>query len=313
MVAVVAFDGVVLGDLAVPCEIFGRARDADGAPLYDVRLCSAASPVRTAYASLAIRSRLALLARADTIIVPGADDVTCEVPGELVRAIRRAIDRGTRVASICTGAFVLAQTGALDGGTATTHWEAAESFARRFPAVTVNPDVLYVDGGAVLTSAGAAAGMDLCMHLVRRDFGAEAAARVARATVMPLERAGGQAQFIVHETPDVEHATFGPLLQWIERHLREDLSIGVLARRVAMSSRTLSRRFHEHVGATPAEWVARARVRQAQRLLESTSLSVEAIAEATGFGAPTVLRERFKAMVGTSPVAYRQAFRAASA
>ena len=307
--AVVTFDGVVLGDVAAPCEIFGRARGADGAPLYDVRLCAPSPMVRCTHASLAIRSRLALLTRAHTIVVPGVDDLDRSIPGAIVRAIKRAIDRGTRVVSICTGAFVLAQTGALDGRTATTHWAAAELFGRRFPAVKVNPDVLYVDNGAVLTSAGAAAGMDLCLHLVRRDFGAAAAARVARAAVMPLERAGGQAQFIVHETPDVEHAAFGPLLLWIERHLREDLSIRGLARRAAMSARTLSRRFREHVGTTPAEWVARARVRQAQRLLETSELSIEAIAEKIGFGAPTVLRERFRSLVGTSPLAYRQAFR----
>jgi transcriptional regulator GlxA family with amidase domain len=250
-----------------------------------------------------------VLRRADTIIVPGVDDLNRAVPKDLVASLRRAALRGTRVASICTGAFVLAQTGVLDGRTATTHWAVAKVLAERFPRVRVDPDVLYVDHGTVVTSAGAAAGLDLCLHLIRRDFGAAVAAHVARAAVMPLERTGGQAQFIVPETPVVHHATFGPLLHWMQRNLRQDLSLAALARHAAMSTRTLSRRFQEHVGTSPGQWVANARVREAQRLLETTRLSVEQVAEATGFGAPTVLRERFRAAVGTSPLSYRSAFR----
>jgi transcriptional regulator GlxA family with amidase domain len=312
LVAIVTFDGVVLGDVATPCEIFGRARGADGEALYDVRVCSDVPTARSAHVSLAVPSGLAVLRRADTVIVPGLDDLHRPVPMALVRALRRAVDRGARVASICTGAFVLAQTGALDGRCATTHWAVADRLASRFPEIRVDPNVLYVDNGKLLTSAGAAAGLDLCLHLVRRDFGAATAGRVARAAVMPLERAGGQAQFIVRESPDIDHATFGPLLLWIERHLRDELSLASLARQAAMSTRTLSRRFQEHVGTTPGVWIARARVREAQRLLETTSLSIEEVAGATGFGAPTVLRERFNALVGTSPMAYRLAFRAHS-
>jgi transcriptional regulator GlxA family with amidase domain len=308
-VAVVAFDGVVLGDLATPCEVFGRARDAQGNALYDVRVCSVVRTVTSAHVSLTIPSRLGVLGRADTIIVPGLDDLNRAVPEDLVASLRRAVQRGARVASICTGAFVLAQTGVLDRRTATTHWAVAKVLAERFPRVSVDPDVLYVDHGTVLTSAGAAAGLDLCLHLIRRDFGAAVAAHVARAAVMPLERTGGQAQFIVPETPVVDHATFGPLLHWIQRNLRQDLSLSALARHAAMSTRTLSRRFQEHVGTSPGQWVANARVREAQRLLETTRLSVEQVAEATGFGAPTVLRERFRALVGTSPLSYRSAFR----
>jgi transcriptional regulator GlxA family with amidase domain len=254
-----------------------------------------------------------MLRRADTIVIPGIDDLDRSVPELLLAELRRAIARGARVASICTGAFVLARTGVLDGRVATTHWRAASELARRFPAITVNPDVLYVDHGAVLTSAGAAAGFDLCLHLVRRDCGARIAAQVARAAVMPLERAGGQAQFIVHEQPDVPHSMFGPLLMWLEQHLRRDLSLPVIARQAAMSCRTLSRRFREHVGMTPAAWVARARVREAQRLLETTTLSVEAVAEHAGYGSATVLRDRFAAFVGVSPLAYRGSFSSARA
>ncbi|HJZ73709.1 MAG TPA: helix-turn-helix domain-containing protein [Vicinamibacterales bacterium] len=308
LVAIVAFDGVVLGDLAAPCEVFARVRDRDGHPAYDVRVCGVRSTAASAHVNLTVRWPLTTLRKADTIVVPGIDDLERSIPEVLLTELRRAIARGARVASICTGAFVLARTGALDGRIATTHWRAASELARRFPAITVDPDVLYVDHGAVLTSAGAAAGLDLCLHLVRRDCGAEIAAQVARAAVMPMERAGGQAQFIVHERPDLPHSTFGPLLIWIEQHLRNDLSLPVVARHAAMSCRTLSRRFREHVGMTPAAWIARARVREAQRLLETTKLSVEAVAERAGYGSATVLRDRFAVVVGVSPSTYRRSF-----
>jgi transcriptional regulator GlxA family with amidase domain len=308
LIAVIVFDGVVLGDLAAPCEIFGRACDVAGKPLYDVRVCGLNPNAESVHVRLGTRWALTTVRHADTVIVPGVDDLDRSIPDAVLKELRRAIDRGARVASICTGAFVLARTGALDGLAVTTHWAAASEFARRFPAVTVNPDVLYVDNGALLTSAGAAAGLDLCLYLVRRDFGGEIAAHAARAAVMPLERAGGQAQFIVHEQPDLPDATFGQLLVWLEENLRKDLSLPVVARRAVMSCRTLSRRFRERVGMTPAAWIARARIREAQRLLETTRLSVEAIAEAVGFRSATVLRERFRATVGASPLTYRRAF-----
>lgn len=230
------------------------------------------------------------------------------LPEALLRAIRRAVDRGARVASICTGTFLLAATGALDGLRATTHWRCASELARRYPQIDVDPDVLYVDNGNVLTSAGAAAGLDLCLHLVRCDLGAEAAAEAARAAVMPLERAGGQAQFIVHEPPASDGASIGPLLAWLEQNLGKRLALPAIARRAAMSTRTLSRRFREQVGTTPALWVTRARVRRAQRLLETTDRSIERIAAEVGFGSSAVLRAQFGKILGTSPQAYRRAF-----
>jgi len=308
---VVAFDGVVLGDLATPCEVFGRALGPAGQPLYEVRICSAAPVVSSAHVALAVPWRLASLRRADTVIVPGVDRVDRPVPREVVRAIRGAVDRGARVASICSGAFVLAATGALDGLRATTHWLAAHELARRHPRITVDPNVLYVDNGAVLTSAGAAAGLDLCLHLVRRDLGAAVAAEVARAAVMPLERAGGQAQFIRHAPPASDGGSLEPLLAWLAQNLRKDLTLPEIARRAAMSTRTLTRRFRDQVGATPARWITAGRVRAAQRLLETTSLSVERVASDVGFGSSAVLREHFRLLVGTSPQAYRHAFRAA--
>lgn len=307
----VAFDGVVLGDLATPCEVFGRVRDADGRRVYEVRICSEAPVVASEHVALAVPFRLPTLARAGTVIVPGIEDLDRDVPRAVLHAIRRAVDRGARVASICSGAFLLAATGALDGLRATTHWRAAELLARRHPRIAVDPDVLYVDNGRVLTSAGAAAGLDLCLHLVRRDLGAAAAAEVARVAVMPLERAGGQAQFIVHAPPTADGGSLEPLLAWLEQNLRRDLTLPEIARRGAMSARTLTRRFRAQVGMTPARWLTGARVRRAQRLLETTSLSVERVATDAGFGSPAVLRAHFARSIGTSPQAYRRAFRTA--
>lgn len=308
LVAVIAFDDVVLADLSIPCAVFGIARHADGQPAYDVRVCGLRSTAASHHVNIAVQWPLSVLRKADTIVIPGILNIDGEIPDLLLAELRRAIRRGARVASICSGAFILARTGALDGHVATTHWLVTAEFSRRFPAVTVDPDVLYVDRGQLLTSAGVASGYDLCLHLVRRDFGAAMATHAARMVVMPLERAGGQAQFIVHEQPDVPDATFGPLLVWIERNLRRDLSLPAIARRAAMSGRTLSRRFRDHVGMTPAAWIAKARVQEAQRLLETTTLSVEAIAEQVGYGSTTVLRERFVTIVGVSPLAYRRSF-----
>jgi transcriptional regulator GlxA family with amidase domain len=308
LVAVLAFDGVVLADLSTPCEVLGRARTPNGAPAYELRVCSERPKVITEHVSLQVPWRLSLLARADTIIVPGVDELDRPVPDGVTKAIRAAVRRGARVASICTGAFVLASTGALDGLRATTHWLVASELARRHPRITVDANVLYIDNGSILTSAGAAAGLDLCLYLVRRDLGAETAARTARVVVMPLERAGGQAQFIAYEPPSETGTPVGRLTEWIERNLTVDLSLPVLARRAAMSTRKLCRRFHEQVGETPAAWIARARVARAQRLLETTDRSVEEVATAVGLRSSTVLRDHFARVLGTTPGAYRQSF-----
>jgi len=308
LVAVLAFDGVVLADLAVPCEVLARVFAKDGHRAYEIRVCAEHTQVASEHASLSVRWRLATLRRAETIIVPGIDDLDRAVSEAVKSELRRAIRRGARVASICTGAFLLGAVGALNGRRATTHWLAAGELARRYPAATVDANVLYVDNGAVLTSAGAAAGVDLCLHLVRQDFGASIAAQAARAAVMPLERAGGQAQFIVYESPAAEGTAMGTVLEWIEHHLTSDLSLAALARRSAMSVRTFCRRFHEQVGTTPAVWIAQARLRRAQKLLETTELSVERIATEAGLGSSTVLRQYFSRRLGTTPRAYRLSF-----
>jgi len=308
IVGVLAFDGVVLGDLSIACEVFGLARTKSGRTAYEVRVCSESAEVESMHVALRVPSRLSSLARADTVIVPGIENVDRPVPASVLRAIRRAAGRGARLASICSGAFVLAAAGVLDGLRATTHWRAAGDLARRYPNIDVDANVLYVDNGRVLTSAGAAAGFDLCIHLVRRDLGAEAAAAVARLAVMPLERAGGQAQFIKHEPPSDAPGSMAPLLAWIEQNLARDLPLSAIARRAAMSARTLSRRFRDQVGGTPAAWITRARVRRAQRLLETTDLSIEQVAAEAGFGSAAVLRVHFGGVVGTSPLTYRRAF-----
>jgi transcriptional regulator GlxA family with amidase domain len=308
LVGILAFEGVVLGDLATPCEIFGRVRNAKGEPAYEIRVCSVSRRVRSEHVGFEVPWRLSSLDRADTVIVPGIDRLDRPIASEAQNAIRRAVRRGACVASICTGAFVLASAGVLDGLRATTHWMSARELAQRYPLVKVDPDVLYVDNGRILTSAGAAAGLDLCLHLVRRELGAEIAAFAARAAVMPLERAGGQAQFIAYQPPADQGTLIGSLLEWIEQNLNQGLALPILARRVAMSTRTFCRRFGEQVGTTPAAWIARARIARAQRLLETTDLSVERVAEAVGFHSSTVLRERFTRFLGTSPHAYRRSF-----
>lgn len=295
----------MLADLAVPAEVFRRAG-------YDVRICSVGPRVQSQGVVLEVSHRLASLRRADTILVPGLDALDRPIAPEILVALPRALARGVRIASVCTGAFVLAAAGLLDGRRATTHWLATDELQRRHPAIDVDPDVLFTEADGVYTSAGAAAAFDLCLHLVRCDRGAEAAATVARGCVMPLERSGGQAQFIEHEPPVDGGASLTSLLAWIEANLGRDLSLSVLARRGALSERTLSRRFREQTGTTPAKWVTRARVRRAQRLLETTDLDLERIAELAGFASATVMRACFRRVAKTSPAAHRGRFGRAS-
>ena len=305
-----AFDGVVLGDLATPCEVFGLARNADGWSPYEVRVCSARPRVRSQHVTLDVPWRLSSLQHVSTAIVPGIDDLNRPIPDAIVRAIRSAVGRGARVASICTGAFLLGAAGVLDGLRATTHWLGAAELARRFPRIDVDPGVLYVDNGRILTSAGAAAGLDLCLHMIRRDYGSAMAADAARLSVMPLEREGGQAQFIVMpHSPAPRGGTLEPTIQWLQDNLDRELTVATIAARAGTSPRTLIRHFREQTGSTPLQWVGRARVRRAQHLLETTDHTVDRIAAAVGFGSATAFRDRFKRTTGVSPHAYRRAFR----
>ncbi|WP_225810307.1 GlxA family transcriptional regulator [Streptomyces spinosus] len=310
-VAVLALDGVIPFDLSVPIDTFGRARLPDGREPYRVRVCSARDEADAGAFTVRAPYGLQALAEADTIILPGVAPPPETLPPGVAEALRAAAANGTRIASICVGAFLLAATGLLDGLRATTHWVAAPDLARRHPAVTVDPNVLYVDNGQFLTSAGAAAALDMCLHMIRKDFGSAVAAHAARLSVMPLEREGGQAQFIVHDLPPAPAGTtLEPLLAWLEDHCDQDLTLAEIAAKAGMSTRTLNRRFREQTGTTPLQWLHRARVRRAQYLLETTAYPVERIAVQTGFGSPTAFRERFRRVVGTSPQAYRRAFRA---
>ncbi|MFX0575885.1 GlxA family transcriptional regulator [Nocardia nepalensis] len=308
-VAVLALDQVLPFDLSTPIESFTRCRLPDGRPAYRVRVCAATPTVETELFTIRARWGLEALAEADTIVLPGCADPSVAVPADVVEALRVAAANGTRIASICVGAFILAATGLLDGLRATTHWLAAPTLAARYPAIDVDPDVLYVDNGQFLTSAGAAAGIDLCLHMIRRDHGSAVAADAARLAVMPLEREGGQAQFIVHDQPPTpQGASMEPLLRWLEENAAKSLTVEDVANQAGMSPRTLNRRFREQTGSTPLQWLHRARIRQAQYLLEATNHPVDRIATQVGFGSPTSFRDRFKRVVGTSPHAYRTAF-----
>ncbi|MFF3941792.1 GlxA family transcriptional regulator [Streptomyces phaeofaciens] len=308
-IAVLALDQVIPFDLSTPIEVFSRTRLPDGRPGYQVRVCAERPEVDAGAFTLRAPWGLEALTTADTIIVPGTADPTAPLSPAVRDALRAAAAAGTRIASICAGTFPLAATGLLDGLRATTHWIAADALAAAHPDVDVDPDVLYVDNGQILTSAGAAAGLDLCLHMIRRDYGSSVAAHAARLSVMPLEREGGQAQFIVHDYPPrPQGSVLEPLLGWLQENLALDLSLDDIAARAGTSTRTLIRRFREQTGTTPLQWLHRARIRQAQHLLETTRHPVERIASQVGFGSPTAFRDRFKRTTGVSPHAYRRSF-----
>ncbi|MEV7127483.1 helix-turn-helix domain-containing protein [Streptomyces sp. NPDC093260] len=308
-VAVLALDRVIPFDLSTPIETFSRTRLPDGRPAYRIRVCAEREEVDAGAFTLRAPWGLEGLESADTIVVPGVAAPLAPLPSRVRDALRSAAAAGTRMASICTGTFPLAATGLLDGLRVTTHWSAAGLLATTHPRLHVDPDVLYVDNGQFLTSAGAAAGMDLCLHMIRRDHGSAVAADAARLSVMPLEREGGQAQFIMHDhAPVPQGSELDALLAWLRDNLDRDLTLADIAARSGTSTRTLIRRFRDHTGTTPLQWLHRARVRQAQHLLETTDHSVERIGAQVGFGSPTAFRDRFKRTTGVSPRAYRRAF-----
>jgi AraC family transcriptional regulator, transcriptional activator FtrA len=312
VVAIVVYDGVALFELAAANDVFGTdITTASGQPLYQVLICGPEESVMTeAGFRMEVPHTLDALDRAQTVVVlptlfPDS------VPAKVLDALRLARSRGQRLMSLCTGAAVLAAAGLLDGHTATTHWSECADLARRYPQVTVDPGVLYVDEGDLLTSAGSAASLDLCLHVLQRDYGTQVATRVARDLVIPLHRPGGQAQYI--ETPLPESGDkddlFTDTLSWLQAHLDQEVTVADLAARAAMSTRTFARRFPASTGTTPLTWILRERVRLAQRLLETTDLPVDAIAGKTGFGTADNLRKHFGRMLHTTPQAYRRTFR----
>lgn len=310
VVGILALHGVVPHDLAIPCEVFEQARLPGGGSPYEVRVCGQARRVRAKPFDIHVVRTLDGLDDAHTIVVPGIDNVLEPIPVAVLDVLRRAAERGTRIASVCSGAFILAAAGLLHGRRATTHWLATDALAARYPDVTVDPDVLFVDEGQFVTSAGASAGMDMCLHLVARDHGQAVAAASSRLAVAPLGREGGQRQFILRtETPDrIARGSIATTLEWIETQVNHPVTVGRMAAHAGMSKRTFARRFVEATGTTPGQWLIEARTRHARLLLETTSLSIDEIASRSGFADSSGLRDRFRRVLGVSPRRYRASF-----
>jgi len=308
-VVAVALDGVLVLDLAAPAHFFGHL----GPPRYDFALAGEQPGVVRSSTGFAIvvDHGASAIETADTVVVPGYTPADRRPPEPVLEALRRAAGNGARMISICTGAFALGYAGLLDGRRAVTHWRDAERLAARFHAVDVDADVLFVDERNVLTSADVAAGLDLCLHVVRRDHGAEVATAFARRTVIAPHRDGGQAQFIERPLrssaePATEH--LAATRAWALEHLRQPLDVGTLARQALMSPRTFARRFLAETGTTPHRWLLQQRILEARRLLENSDVRIEEVASSCGFGSAASLRAHFKAMTGTSPTSYRRAF-----
>jgi transcriptional regulator GlxA family with amidase domain len=314
-VVALALPEVIPFELGIPHRIFGRALSADGDRLYDVITCAAVPGLVPTQAdfSLYVEHGPEALAEADTVIVSAAYEPAAlyregRLPDELAQVFRH-VRPGTRMASICTGSFILAAAGYLDGRPATTHWSWTDRFQRLFPSVKVDPDVLYIDDGDVLTSAGVAAGIDLCVHMVRRDHGAAVANDVARRSVVPPHREGGQAQYIQRPIPEPQFATTTAARGWALDRLHEPLQLRDLAEQEAMSVRTFTRRFREEVGVSPGQWLTQQRVERARQLLESTDLSIDQVARDAGFGTAQSMRQHLQAVLGVPPTVYRRTFR----
>ncbi|MGH9225729.1 MAG: transcriptional regulator FtrA [Acidimicrobiales bacterium] len=299
-------------EIAVACEVFGLDRSELVDPWYEHRIAAADPPPLVTNEGLRLDTPYGLeqLARADTVIIPGWAFIRHPPRDDLLQGLRDAHDRGARLLSVCSGAFVLAEAGLLDGRRATTHWMYAAELARRYPRIEVDPRVLYIDTGSILTSAGTAAGIDLCLHIVRKDHGADVANAVARRMVVPTHREGGQAQFVKLPVPaEANSDPLAELLDWMLENLDQPLSVDDLAGKAAMTPRTFARRFRDATGTTPRQWLLAQRVILAQRLLETTDEPVERIATRCGFGSAAGLRLHFQRGVATSPLAYRRCFR----
>lgn len=314
-VVVLALEPVVGYDMAIPPQIFAGATDRDGQRLYKVRICGLdRSPIRVASGYTMVPDHDAsILAEADTVVVPGTRIAGPRLHGTLPAEIGDAlasVPSHARIMSICTGAFVLGAAGILDGRPATTHWAYADEFRALYPKVALNENVLFVDDDDVLTSAGLGAGVDLCLHVVRRDHGTEVANRAARYCVVPPWREGGQSQYIDRNVPDPGTDGTAPTRAWVLSRLHEPLDLAALAEHARMSVRTFSRRFRAETGMSPGTWLTRQRIEHARHLLETTDLSVDGVAERAGLGTGASLRQHMRATLGVSPLAYRKTFRA---
>jgi AraC family transcriptional activator FtrA len=309
LVVALAYDGLCTFEFGCTVELFALERPELGVDWYDFQVCAVErGPIRAA-GGITVQARYApgLLKKADTIVIPGWRGADVPPPPALVAALRAAHARGARLCSICSGVFVLAAAGVLDGLRATTHWRYADKLAERHPAIDVEADALYIDNGQVITSAGSAAGLDMLLHLVRRDYGARVGNMVAQRLVVPPHREGGQAQFLPRPMPADEAGRLAKLMDWLRRHPREPHSVATMAARAAMSPRTLQRQFRDATGMGPLEWLTRERVAIAKDLLESP-LPIAQVAERAGFGSEETLRHHFRRLVATTPGAYRKAF-----
>ncbi|WP_189131577.1 GlxA family transcriptional regulator [Wenjunlia tyrosinilytica] len=317
-VAVLVIKGVIPFELGIPSRIFGCRFGGSRDPLYDVVTCAAVPGLVETDMDfpIVVERGPQTLATADTVIIPATHDQGPEcTEGRLSDAMAEAFEHirpGTRMVSICTGSYFLAAAGLLDGRPATTHWQHTDHFQRTYPKVKVDPEVLFVDDGDVLTSAGVGSGLDLCLHIVRRDHGTDVANRIARQCVVPPWRDGGQAQYIERPLPPPTAATTGPTRAWAMERLDQPLPLTELASHAGMSVRTFTRRFRDEVGVSPGQWLTRQRVEQARRLLESSDLTVDLIAHRTGFGTAASLRQHLHAVIGVSPMVYRRTFRPAA-
>jgi len=308
-VVVLALPDAIAFDMATPVETFGRVQLPDGRPGYRLVVAGPEPTVHAGPLRLVVDEGLDAFERADLVVVPGRNDPLQPSPPAVLAALRAAVERGTRIASICVGAFTLAEAGLLDGRDATTHWLAADEFRRRHPAVRINPDALYTDNGNILTSAGATSGVDLCLHIVKRDYGIAVAADAARRAVAPLHRPGGQGQFIIRNRPTDRTPTLEQTLAWIEINTHRDLTLADIAAAAGVSARTLTRRFKDETGQSPMQWISGVRIRHAQELLETTDRTIDRIAAQTGYSTTNHFRSQFGQVVGVAPGAYRKAFR----
>ncbi|WP_075779070.1 helix-turn-helix domain-containing protein [Streptomyces acidiscabies] len=313
IVAVLLFSGGPIFESSIPLSVFGIDRQDAGVPRYRLLVCAGADgPLRTTGGlELTAPHGLEAISRAGTVVVPAWRSITAPPPEEALDALRRAHEEGARIVGLCTGAFVLAAAGLLDGRPATTHWMYAPTLAKRYPSVHVDPRELFVDDGDVLTSAGTAAGIDLCLHIVRTDHGNEAAGALARRLVVPPRRSGGQERYLDRSLPEEIGADpLAEVVSWALEHLHEQFDVETLAARAYMSRRTFDRRFRSLTGSAPLQWLITQRVLQAQRLLETSDYSVDEVAGRCGFRSPVALRGHFRRQLGSSPAAYRAAYRA---
>jgi AraC family transcriptional activator FtrA len=309
-VVTIIYDGLCTFEFAIVVEVFALPRPELDVDWYKFDVCSVdrASSRATGGVRVVARKGIDALRSAGTIIIPGWKGADVEPPEALIRELRRAHARGARLLSVCSGVFVLAATGLLDGRRATTHWRYIEKLRARYPRIRVEPDVLYVDEGDILTSAGSAAGIDLCLHLVRRDYGAAIVNEVARRMVVAPHRDGGQAQYVPVPVPQQSEKGLADVMEWATRRLNSRMSVRKLADHAKMSGRTFARRFVEQTGTTPHRWLTQQRLFTAQRMLESTKQSIDRVAEATGFETAETLRHHFRKEFGTTPTAYRRRF-----